>query len=101
MRQGGVEIIKDGVNNADLKIEWLKIPGGTHGGSWAARVSGKPLRRGMVACLVHFPWFLTIILIDRPLRISMMYYFGLEGLGSLDWNSDQNDNVSSRALTRN
>jgi mannosyl-oligosaccharide glucosidase len=30
---------------------------------------------------------------DRPLRMSMIYYFGLEGLGSLDWESDQNDDV--------
>ncbi|KIM30861.1 glycoside hydrolase family 63 protein [Serendipita vermifera MAFF 305830] len=73
MRQGGVEVIKDGINNVELKIEWLKVPGGAHGGSWAARISGKPMRR------------------DRPLRVSMIYYFGLEGLGSLDWNSDQND----------
>ncbi|KAG9040707.1 Processing alpha glucosidase I, partial [Serendipita sp. 407] len=73
MRQGGVEIIKDGQNNVEIKIEWIKVPGGMHGGSWAARISGKP------------------IVIGKPLRISMIYYFGLEGLGSLDWESEQDD----------
>ena len=46
LRQGGVEVIKDGKNNAELKIEWLKVPGGQHGGSWAARISGKPIIHG-------------------------------------------------------
>ncbi|PVF95183.1 glycoside hydrolase [Serendipita vermifera] len=73
MRQGGVQVIKDSNNNLDLKIQWLKVPGGQHGGSWAARIIGKPLRK------------------DRPLRMSMMYYFGLEGLGSLGWDSKQDD----------
>jgi hypothetical protein len=43
LRQGGVEVIKDSNNNAEIKIEWLKVPGGEHGGSWAARISGRPL----------------------------------------------------------
>lgn len=46
LRQGGVQVIKDGNNNLELKIEWIKVPGGAHGGSWAARISGKPLKIG-------------------------------------------------------
>ncbi|CCA74001.1 related to ER glucosidase I [Serendipita indica DSM 11827] len=73
MRQGGVQVIKDGKNNVNIKIEWLKVPGGDHGGSWAARIHGTP------------------IVPAKPLRVSLIYYFGLEGLGSLDWKSDEND----------
>ena len=97
MRQGGVEVIKDGVNNVELKIEWLKVPGGTHGGSWAARINGKPMRPGMERAFRQTLHVYLCLLIDRPLRISMMYYFGLEGLGSLDWNSAKNDDVCSVA----
>jgi len=48
VRQGGVEIIKDDTNNVELKIEWIKVPGGINGGSWAARISGKPMKPGTV-----------------------------------------------------
>ena len=27
------------------------------------------------------------------MRLSLLYYFGLEGLGSLDWESEQNEDV--------
>ena len=45
-RQGGVEIVKDDRVNLDLRIEWLKVPGGDAGGSWAVRFKGKPLSEG-------------------------------------------------------
>lgn len=27
------------------------------------------------------------------MRLSVLYYFGLEGLGTLDWESEQNEDV--------
>ena len=46
-REGGVQVIKDGLNNVKITTEFLKVPGGDHGGSWAARIKGEPLRSGM------------------------------------------------------
>lgn len=40
---GGVQIIKDGNNNVMITTELLKVPGGEHGGSWAARIKGEPI----------------------------------------------------------
>lgn len=46
MRQGGVQVIKDSNSNIEITTEWLKVPGGQHGGSWAARIKGKPIVEG-------------------------------------------------------
>ena len=32
-------------------------------------------------------------LLGQPMRLSVLYYFGLEGLGTLDWESEQNEDV--------
>ena len=45
-REGGVQVIKDSFNNVKLTTEFLKVAGGDHGGSWAARVKGEPLDKG-------------------------------------------------------
>lgn len=44
MREGGVQVLKDSQNNVQLTVEWLKVPGGQHGGSWAARIKGVPMK---------------------------------------------------------
>ncbi|KZV80745.1 glycoside hydrolase [Exidia glandulosa HHB12029] len=72
-RQGGVEIVKDKRNNLDLRIEWLKVPGGDAGGSWAVRFKGKPLDE------------------ERPLRVSMIWYHGVEGLGGIEMDTAESD----------
>ena len=36
---------------------------------------------------------LILILSGQPMRLSVLYYFGLEGLGSLDWESEQHEDV--------
>jgi mannosyl-oligosaccharide glucosidase len=36
-------VIKDSLNNVKLTTEFLKIAGGDHGGSWAARIKGEPI----------------------------------------------------------
>lgn len=51
-RDGGVQVIKDSANNVQLTTEFLKVPGGSHGGSWAARIKGKPMDPGAL-CLCY------------------------------------------------
>ena len=46
-REGGVQILKDSQNNVKLTTEFLKVAGGGHGGSWAARIKGEALDSGM------------------------------------------------------
>ncbi|TFK26380.1 glucosidase I [Coprinopsis marcescibilis] len=65
-REGGVQVLKDGLNNVKVTTEFLKIPGGNHGGSWAARIRGEPLRP------------------DEPSRNAFFFYFGLDGMGELE-----------------
>ena len=52
-REGGVQVIKDRMNNVKLTTEFLKIPGGQHGGSWAARVKGEPIDPGAYLPYLH------------------------------------------------
>ena len=46
-REGGVQVIKDTLNNVKLTTEFLKVAGGDHGGSWAARIKGEPIHQGI------------------------------------------------------
>ncbi|GJE97097.1 glycoside hydrolase family 63 protein [Phanerochaete sordida] len=73
-REGGVQVIKDSMNNVKLTTEFLKIPGGQHGGSWAARIKGEPIDP------------------DRISRISTVFYMGLEGVGGLEMETDEDEN---------
>lgn len=41
--EGGIQVIKDSRNNVQITTEFLKVAGGDHGGSWAARIKGEPL----------------------------------------------------------
>ncbi|KAG0053545.1 Processing alpha glucosidase I [Gryganskiella cystojenkinii] len=63
-RSFGVQQLKDTRNNVELTTDFIKIPGGEHGGSWGARISGKPIREG------------------EPMSISAIYYMGLDGEGT-------------------
>lgn len=47
-REGGVQVIKDSFNNVKLTTEFLKVAGGDHGGSWAARIKGEPIDQGIL-----------------------------------------------------
>ncbi|KAJ7273466.1 glycoside hydrolase family 63 protein [Mycena haematopus] len=73
-REGGVQVIQDGPNNVKITTEFLKVPGGEHGGSWAARIKGEPMNP------------------DKPSHPSLIFYFGLEGLGGIDMDTDENEN---------
>ena len=74
-----------------ITTEFLKVPGGDHGGSWAARVKGEPINPGE----------LEQSALGRPLnsfqaalsRVSTVFYFGLDGLGGLEMETDEDENV--------
>ena len=40
-RRGGVQSIHDIENGIDITTSFVKVPGGAHGGSWAARIKGE------------------------------------------------------------
>lgn len=67
VRDGGRQIIHDAGNNLDLTTEFVKIPGGNHGGNWAVRIKGTPRE-------------------DAPTKLftTVLFYTALEGLGSMD-----------------
>ncbi|KAI0340653.1 glycoside hydrolase [Trametopsis cervina] len=73
-REGGTQVIKDAPNNVQLTTQFLKVPGGAHGGSWAARITGEPIDP------------------EQPSRISTVFYMGIEGLGGLDMETDEDEN---------
>lgn len=67
VRTGGQQTIHDSGNKIDITTSFVKLPGGTHGGSWAVRVKGTPRK-------------------DAPeiLMSTVVFYASLEGLGSLE-----------------
>ncbi|KAL2786829.1 glycoside hydrolase [Aspergillus keveii] len=74
VRKGGRETIHDAGNSIDLTIDFIKVPGGQHGGSWAARVKGVP--RDDAAA-------------DQPTTV--VFHAGLEGLGNLAVSTETDD----------
>lgn len=65
-RKGGRETIHDAGNSLDVTVDFVKVPGGQHGGNWAARVKGVP-RKGA----------------SPDLSTSIFFYAGVEGVGRL------------------
>ena len=74
IRHGGRQIIHDAGNGLDVTIDFVKVPGGNHGGSWAARIKGMPHE-------------------DAPeqLHTTIVFYAGMEGLGSLEFVNEPED----------
>lgn len=66
VRTGGSQTIHDAGNHIDITTEFVKIPGGQHGGSWAVRVKGKPRKDG-----------------PKRLITTIVFYAGMEGFGTL------------------
>jgi len=66
VRSGGRQTIHDPGNHIDLTTEFVKFPGGDHGGSWGARI------RGTLRADAH----------PRQ-RTTLLWYTTLEGPGSL------------------
>ncbi|EPQ58475.1 glycoside hydrolase [Gloeophyllum trabeum ATCC 11539] len=73
-RKGGVQVLNDKPNNVRVTTELIKVPGGHNGGSWAARIRGEPMNPA------------------HPCRTSFIFYAGLEGLGGLDMETDEDEN---------
>ncbi|KAL8897166.1 MAG: hypothetical protein Q9192_002715 [Flavoplaca navasiana] len=74
VRTGGRQTIHDAGNMIDITTEFVKIPGGQHGGSWGARIRGTPRD-------------------DAPehLITSTIFYAAMEGFGSLQVSNDADD----------
>ena len=82
VRTGGHQTIHDAGNSIDITTEFVKIPGGSHGGSWAVRVKGKPRE-------------------DAPPRLitTVLFYAGMEGFGSLGVRNEADELGIEGALT--
>jgi mannosyl-oligosaccharide glucosidase len=74
IRNGGRQVIHDAGNNLDLTIDFVKVPGGSHGGNWAARIKGTPREDA-----------------SPNLVTTMVFYAGMEGLGSLEFTNEAQD----------
>ncbi|KAG0246517.1 Processing alpha glucosidase I [Mortierella sp. GBA43] len=64
-RTFGIQQLRDTSNNVEIKTDFIKVPSGDHGGSWGARISGKPIDEG------------------KPMTIAALYYIGIDGEGHL------------------
>lgn len=74
MRSGGRQTIHDPANQIDITTEFIKFPGGEHGGSWGARIKGTPREDA-----------------SPNLRSTVIWYHTLEGLGSLEVDGVEQD----------
>ncbi|KAG9307496.1 hypothetical protein G9A89_017326 [Geosiphon pyriformis] len=68
-RSFAMQTLTDEENNVTLKTEFLKVLGGDNGGNWGVRISGIPTNQG------------------KSSRLSLLYYIGLQGEGSLELNN--------------
>lgn len=82
VRQGGRQIIHDAGNGVDMTIDFVKIPGGHHGGHWAARIKGTPREDG-----------------PRHLMTTVIFYAGMEGLGALQFANEHDDRGQEGTVT--
>ncbi|PFH63066.1 hypothetical protein XA68_18203 [Ophiocordyceps unilateralis] len=73
-RTGGVQTIHDEGNNIDIITSFVKIPGGGHGGSWAARIKGAPRASA-----------------PPKLKTTVVYYLAQEGDGDLEPQGQNSD----------
>lgn len=93
-REGGVQVIKDRKNNVQITTEFLKISGGEHGGSWAARIKGAPMNlRTCIFSQLDIPLETKCQAQVVPSRVSVIFYLGLEGLGGLEMETDEEEHV--------
>lgn len=64
-------MIHDAGNTLDLTIDFIKVPGGIHGGNWGARIKGEPHPDAPA---------------DQP--TSLLFYAAMEGSGSIEVGSE-------------
>ena len=67
VRKGGRQTIHDAGNFIDIHTDFVKIPGGNHGGSWGVRIRGIPRENA-----------------PPNLKTIVVFTAGLEGLGSVE-----------------
>ena len=74
VRQGGRQTVHDAGNQLDLSTEFVKFPGGEHGGSWGVRIKGVPRE-------------------DAPERLmtTLIFYTSMEGLGRVGVSNEPSD----------
>ncbi|KAL8782551.1 MAG: hypothetical protein Q9213_005276 [Squamulea squamosa] len=74
VRLGGRQTIHDAGNMIDITTEFVKIPGGQHGGNWGVRIRGIPRE-------------------DAPAHLvtSMIFYAAIEGFGNLQVSNEEDD----------
>lgn len=82
VRHGGRQVIHDAGNSLDLTIDFVKVPGGSHGGNWAARIKGTPRDDA-----------------PKDLLTTIIFYAGMEGLGTLEFENERNDLGHEGTLT--
>jgi mannosyl-oligosaccharide glucosidase len=71
VRTGGRQTVHDPANHIDITTEFIKFPGGEHGGSWGARIKGTPREDA-----------------SPDSKTTVIWYNTLEGLGSLQADGD-------------
>ena len=76
IRTGGRQTIHDPSNRIDLTTEFVKDPGGQHGGNWGVRIKGSPRDDA-----------------SPDLKTTVVWYAALEGLGSLEIKSQDKDGL--------
>lgn len=74
VRLGGRQTIHDAGNMIDVTTEFVKVPGGSHGGSWGVRIKGTPRENA-----------------PEHLVTSMIFYAAMEGFGSLQVANEPDD----------
>ncbi|KAI9802800.1 MAG: Processing alpha glucosidase I [Piccolia ochrophora] len=67
VRRGGRQLVKDAGNNIDIQTEFVKVPGGSNGGSWGMRIKGTPRDDA-----------------TTDLKTTVAFSVALEGLGAID-----------------
>ena len=74
VRRGGHQTIYDAGNAIDITTDFVKVPGGSHGGNWGVRIKGVPRE-------------------DAPenLFTTVIFYAGMEGLGRLEVTNEPDD----------
>ena len=76
-----------------VTTEFLKVPGGNNGGSWAARIKGVPLDDSEFVCQGKVK-SLNEQKTELLSRTSFIFYAGMEGLGGIEMITDEDDTVS-------
>jgi mannosyl-oligosaccharide glucosidase len=94
-RTYAVEDLVDGKNNVKITVSWLK---NEDGDEWAVRIEGDAIDQGTLITIPHLKCYQahgTAL----PSRVSILYHFGLEGLGSLQLDNPVGNGVCCLADT--